>query len=54
MSDVSKLEEAYRFYQKVKNDKEAIACGCYNDAMKWIFDELAELFDETKDPCLVD
>lgn len=54
MVDVSRLEEAYRFYQEVKGDKEEIACGCYKDAMEWIFKELAKLFDETEDPCFVE
>lgn len=54
MVDVSRLEEAYRFYKKVKSDKDAVACGCYNDAMDWIFKELAVLFDEVEDPCFAE
>lgn len=50
MVDLKGLEESYRFYQKVKNDENSIKCGCYNDAIDWIFEELAKLFEkEVKD-----
>lgn len=39
------LKEAYLFYRKVLNDKEAIACGCLKDAEEWLFRELNELFE---------
>ena len=38
------LKEAYLFYRKVLNDKDAIACGRLKDAEEWLFRELDELF----------
>ena len=38
------LKEAYLFYRKVLNDKDAIACGCLKDAEEQLFRELDELF----------
>ena len=45
MKDTTELERAYRFYQQSKQDKDAIASGCLNDANEWIFNELKKLFD---------
>lgn len=45
MKDTTELERAYRFYQQAEQDKDAIACGCLNDAYEWIFNELKKLFD---------
>ena len=38
------LKEAYLFYKKVLDDKDAIACGCLKDAEEWLLNELDELF----------
>lgn len=40
------LKEAYLFYRKVLNDKDAIACGCLKDADEWLFRELDNLFKD--------
>nr|DAY41708.1 MAG TPA: hypothetical protein [Caudoviricetes sp.] len=39
------LKEAYLFYKKVLDDKDAIACGCLKDAKEWLIKELDELFE---------
>ena len=33
------LKEAFLFYKKALNDKDAIACGCLKDAEEWLFEE---------------
>lgn len=41
-----RLKEAFLFYKKALNDKDAIACGCLKDAEEWLIDELNKLFEE--------
>lgn len=49
LQDVSRLREAYQFYQKAKQNEDSIACGCLNDAYEWLFSELKALFDEEEE-----
>lgn len=49
LQDVSRLREAYQFYQKAKQDADSMACGCLNDAYEWLFSELKALFDEEEE-----